>query len=174
MSTLGSRIARAMRLDAELYEEVENDPSLTGQAALVVVLSSLAAGIGSFGRAGVMGLVIGAVVALVGWYIWAFITYFIGTRLLPEPQTRADHGELLRTLGFASAPGLLRILGVVPGLGALVFFLASIWMLAATVVAVRQALDYTSTLRAIGVCVIGWLVQAFLFGLLFAVWRGSI
>jgi len=98
-------------------------------------------------------------VALVGWYIWAFLTYFIGTRLLTEPQTKADSGELLRTIGFASAPGLIRVVGVVPGLGAFIFLVAGIWMLVAMVIAVRQALDYTSTPRAVGVCLIGWLVQ---------------
>ncbi len=78
---------------------------------LVVVLSSLAAGIGSVGGAGLMGLLFGALSALAGWYIWAFLTYFIGTRFLPEPQTEADVGQLLRTIGFSSSPGLLRVAG---------------------------------------------------------------
>ena len=91
--------------------------------------------------------------------VWAFLTYFIGTKFLPEPQTRADHRELLRTIGFSSAPGLIRVLGIIPGLRALLFLVAGIWMLVAMVIAVRQALDYTSTWRAIGVCVIGWVVQ---------------
>jgi hypothetical protein len=98
--------------------------------------------------------------ALVGWLVWAYLTYFIGTRLLPEPQTRADYGELLRTIGFASAPGVIRVFGIIPGLGPLIFLAASIWMLVAMVIAVRQALDFTSTPRAVGVCVIGWVVQA--------------
>jgi hypothetical protein len=99
--------------------------------------------------------------ALLGWYAWAFLTYFIGTKFLAEPQTRADHRELLRTIGFSSAPGLIRILGIipVPGFRSLLFQVAAIWMLVAMVIAVRQALDYTSTGRAIGVCVIGWAVQ---------------
>ena len=92
----------------------------------------------------------------------------IGTKILPEPQTRADHGELLRTLGFASAPGLLRILGFIPAFSGIVFFGASIWMLIAMVVAVRQALDYRSTLRAVGVCVIGWLIQILILVLVMA------
>ena len=111
-----------------------------------------------------------ALSALVGWYVWAYLTYFIGTRLLPEPETKADHGELLRTIGFASAPGLVRVLGVVPGLGGLAYLVGTLWMLIATVIAVRQALDYESTLRAVGVCLIGWLImvaiQAAIFGLL--------
>jgi len=102
----------------------------------------------------------------VGWYIWAYLTYFIGTRLLPEPQTKADHGELLRTIGFSSSPGLIRVLGIIPGLQGIVFPIAAIWMLVAMIIAVRQALDYTSTLRAIGVCIIGWVIQIALFILL--------
>ncbi len=80
--------------------------------------------------------------------------------MLPEPQTRADHGELLRTIGFSSAPGLIRVLGIIPGLADLVFSVAGVWMLVAMVIAVRQALDYKSTWRAIGVCVVGWTIQA--------------
>jgi hypothetical protein len=160
MANIQDRIIRAAKLDAQLYEEVEADRDATGQAMAVVVMSALAAGIGSLGSGGLLGIVGGTIVALVGWYIWAFLTYFIGTRLLPEPQTKADYGELLRTIGFASAPGLIRVFGFIPGLGAPLFLVAGIWMLVAMVIAVRQALDYTSTPRAVGVCLIGWLVQA--------------
>jgi hypothetical protein len=159
MATIQDRIIRAAKLDAQLYEEVEADRDATGQAMAVVVLSAVAAGIGSLGSGGLLGIVGGTIMALVAWLIWAFLTYFIGTRLLPEPQTKAEYGELLRTIGFASAPGLIRVFGVIPGLGALVFVVAGIWMLIAMVIAVRQALDYTSTPRAVGVCLIGWLVQ---------------
>ena len=167
MTRLMSRMIRAAKLDVDLYNEVEADQGATSQAMVVVVLSSAAAGIGNFGHGGLMGMLIGMVVAIVGWGIWAYMTYFIGTRLLPEPQTKADHGELLRTIGFSSSPGLIRILGVIPGLAEIVFLVASIWMLTAMVIAVRQALDYVSTWRAVGVCVIGWIVQALFLMLLF-------
>lgn len=159
MSDFTDRIVRSARLDVNLYEEVEADPTAMGQAMTVVVLSGVAAGIGSFQSAGFGGVVAGSIVALGGWFIWAFLTYFIGTRILPEPQTRADYGELLRTIGFASSPGLIRVLGVIPLLRPLAFAVGGIWMLVAMIIAVRQALDYTSTLRAVGVCVIGWLIQ---------------
>ena len=113
MADFGNRIFRAARLDVSLYEEVEADKSALGQAMSVVVLSSIAAGIGSSSKAGLFGMLMGVVVALVGWYIWAYLTYFIGTKLLPEPQTKADHGELLRTIGFSSSPGLIRVLGLI-------------------------------------------------------------
>ena len=109
MPSIQDRMLRAAKLDVELYEEVEADKGAMGQATAVVLLSSLAAGIGNFANGGVLGLLIGTVGALVGWYIWAYLTYFIGTRWLAEPQTRADAGELLRTIGFSSAPGVIRV-----------------------------------------------------------------
>ncbi len=165
MASFTQRMIGAAKLDVHTFEEVEADPTLLGQAMGVVVLSSLAAGIGMTGRAGAPGLAAGLVAALAGWFIWAWLTYFIGTKLLPEPQTRADLGQLLRTIGFASSPGILRVLGVIPVLGGLILFLTSVWMLVAFVVAVRQALDYTSILRAVGVCLIGWIVYALMFTL---------
>jgi hypothetical protein len=167
MSKMIDRIIRASKLDVNLYEEVEADKGAMGQAMGVVVLSSLAAGIGSIGKGGLLGILIGAVFALIGWYIWAYLTYLVGTKILPEPQTKADPGELLRTIGFSSSPGLIRVLGIIPGLAGVIFIVASVWMLVAMVVAVRQALDYQSTLRAIGVCVIGWVIQSLIFFLCF-------
>jgi len=166
------RMVGAAKLNVGVYEEVEADTGATGQAMGVVLLSSLAGGIGSvgLGAGGSGGVVAGGIGALLGWVSWAFVTYLIGTRLLPEPQTRADVGELMRTLGFAQSPGLVRILGVIPVLGPLVLIVVSIWMLVAMVIAVRQALDYTNTLRAVGVCLVGWvlsLVITIVFVLLF-------
>jgi hypothetical protein len=157
MATIQERMMRAAKLDVELYEEVEADPTSMGQATAVVVMASVAAGIG--GGGGASGLIVGTLAALISWYIWAYMTYFIGTRLLPEPQTSADHGELLRTTGFSAAPGLIRILAVFGIMRELIFLVAGVWMLVAMVIAVRQALDYTSTGRAVGVCMVGWLVQ---------------
>ena len=175
MTGFKDRILRAAKLDVHLYEEVEADKTAMGQAMGVVVLASVAAGIGGIGMgvAGPAGILMGIITALVGWYIWAFLTYFIGTKLLPEPQTHADLGELLRTIGFSSSPGLIKILGIIPGLGAVVFSVASIWMLVAMVIAVRQALDYKSTWRAVGVCVIGWVIQTLIFVLLFSFMGGG-
>ena len=173
MTRLMGRMIRAAKLDVDLYEEVEADQGALGQAMVVVVLSSAAAGIGSFAQGGFGGMLIGMVVAIVGWYIWAYMTYFIGTRLLPEPQTKADHGELLRTIGFSSSPGLIRVLGIIPGLAEIVFLVASIWMLTTMVIAVRQALDYVSIWRAVGVCAIGWIIQSIFLMLLFTFLGGA-
>ncbi len=166
MAGLTQRMIRAAKLDVNLYEEVEADPKSMGQAMTVVVLSAVAAGIGAAGRTSLVGLIVISIASLASWYIWAYLTYFIGTRLLPEPKTHADHGELLRTLGFAASPGLIRVAGVIPVLGPVVMLVSAIWMLVATVIAVRQALDYSSTGRAVGVCIIGWIVQLVIFGIL--------
>ncbi len=160
ISMIKERMIRAAKLDPGLYEEVEADRAAMGQATVVVVLSGLAAGIGHISTGGLSGVLGMTIAALLGWYLWAFLTYFIGTRLLAERQTQADYGQLLRTLGFSSAPGVIRVLGVIPPLAPFVFLIAAIWMLAAMVIAVRQALDYTSTLRAAVVCLLGWIIQA--------------
>jgi len=143
-------------LNVATYEEVEADTTATTQAMGVVLLSSLAQGVAGAAQGGSIGFVAGAMWSLVGWFIWAFVVFIIGTKLLPEPQTRSDLGELLRTTGFSASPGLLRVLGVIPLTGGLITFAVSIWMLIAMIIAVRQALDYQSTGRAVGVCLIGW------------------
>jgi hypothetical protein len=169
LGTLVNRMKRAAKLEVDLYEEVESDTSATGQAAVVVVLASLAAGIGSLGQQGTMGFILGTVANLVGWVIWAYLTYLIGTKLLPVEQTESDIGETLRTIGFSSAPGVLRVVGFVPILGSLVMFATAVWMLVAMVIAVRQALDYESTGRAVGVCVIGWIIQIVFMAMIYVV-----
>jgi len=156
MSTFAERIMRAAALDVNTYEEVEADTTATTQAMGVVVLSSIAQGIGVSTLEGGVGFFAGAIGALIVWFIWAFIVYIIGTKVLPEPQTHSDLGELLRTTGFSASPGLLRVLGILPLIGGLVMFATNIWMLIAMIIAVRQALDYQSTGRAVGVCLIGW------------------
>lgn len=158
MNDLIKRMLRAAKLDVTLYEEVEADQGAMGQATLVVVLSSLAAGIGGMGTLGFGGIIVSILTALIGWYIWAFLTYYIGSKFLPEAETQADHGEMLRTLGFSSSPGVIRVLGIIPGLYGILNFIAAIWMLVAMVIAVRQALDYKSTVRAVIVCVIGFAI----------------
>ncbi len=161
-----ARMVRAARLDPSLYEEVEADRRAMGQAAAVVVLSGVAGGIGAFAGVGLDAVAIGAIGAVGSWLVWAGLTYAIGVKLFPEPQTRSDLGELFRTIGFASAPGMVRVFGLIPGARDGVFLAAAVWMLVAMVVAVRQALDYHSTSRAVGICALGWLIQAVVFVLL--------
>lgn len=166
MTAFLTRMLRAARLETALYEEVEADRRATWQAVGVVVLASLASGIGRGVPGGVRGVVVHTLVVLVAWYAWAYLAYFLGTTFLAEPQTRANHGEVLRTMGFSSAPGIVRLCGVIPGLTMVVFPVAYVWMLAAMVIAIRQALDYTSTGRALVVCTLGGILVLGLVALL--------
>ena len=171
-SVFVNRIIRACKLDVSLYEEVEADKNATLQAALVVVLSSLAAGVGAISM-GSSNFLLAPILSLISWYIWAYLIYLIGVKLFPEANTKSNHGELLRTIGFSSAPGLIRIFGFTPELMSITFIGAGIWMLIAMIVAVRQALDYESTWRAIGVVIIGVLVQAIILIMLLRIFGQS-
>ena len=148
--SLQSRMIRAARLDAALYDEVKDDPRALPQAIFVVVLAAVATGIG-FGQ-GDLGLIaLGMLFALLGWFFTAYLAHLIGTKVLPEPQTDAEPAELLRTIGFSNAPGIVRLLAVVPDLTVFVMLATTVWMICATVIAIRQGLSYQSTARAVGV-----------------------
>ena len=162
MSTLTNRLLGSVALKADSYEEVEADTHANAQAVGVVVLSSLAAALG-IGATSLGSMAALLVVALVSWIIWVLLTLFIGTQLLPGNSTRSDFGQLLRTTGFSSAPGIFRILGIVPVIGWVLFLAATVWMLFSFVVAVRQALDYSNTRSALAVCILGWLIHGALF-----------
>jgi hypothetical protein len=149
------RLMGAAMLDGGAYENIEADTRVTFQAALTVLAASLAAGVGSLGWSDgevAHGVATMSVMALVAWAAWAMLTFQIGARLLPEPQTDVTLGEMLRTVGFAAAPGLLLVFAIFPRMTRLVFLAATLWMFAAMVVGVRHALDYTSTTRALAVC----------------------
>ena len=150
------RCIGAALFQPDVYEEVEADRGANAQAALVVVLSAVAAGLGTIANHGATGVLWYTGAALASWYVWAAIAYWIGTRLLAVPSTEADHGQLLRTIGFSSAPGVLRLFAFVSGMGAWVFLASTLWMLVAMVVAVRHALDYCTIRRAVAVCAIGF------------------
>jgi hypothetical protein len=167
---------RAARLNVPLYEEVEADTTATTQALTVVVLVSLATGIGNAiagaSRGNVVGALIGGIVtALIGWAVWSFVTYFVGTRFFGGVAT---YGEVLRTLGFAESPGVLTILSFIPILGGIISFVAGIWIIVTSFIAIRQALDISNG-KTVGVIVVGILaivvvvaIIAALFGSVFA------
>ena len=165
-----NRVFRAIKIDIDLYEEVEKDKKATFQAGIVVVLSSLAAGVGSL-HLGASNFLIAPALSLLSWYVWAYIIYFVGVKLFGDIKTKSDHGELLRTIGFSSAPGLIRVFGVTPELMTVTFIGSSLWMLACMVVGVRQALDYKSLWKALGVVVVCWFLQAILLFLLVVLFK---
>ena len=166
-----TRVFRAIKIDIELYEEVEKDKKATIQAGIVVVLSSLAAGVGAL-QMGMSNFLLAPVMSLLSWYVWAYVIYFVGVKLLGDRKTKSSHGELLRTIGFSSAPGLIRVFGVTPELMTVTFIGSAFWMLACMVVAVKSALDYESMWKAFGVVVIAWLFQAFFLFLVLILFKG--
>lgn len=160
INNLIDRMLRAAMLDAQLYEEVEADKSAIPQAIIVVVLSSLALGIGTIDIYGSSAILTITIISLISWFVWAYVIYFIGVKFLPTSDTVSDHGELLRTVGFSYSPGVLRVLVLLPFVGPIIFIIVEAWTLIAMVIAVRQALDYKSTIRAVIVCMIGWVVYS--------------
>lgn len=155
MGSMIDRMKGAAALDVQTYEEVEADVTATGQAAGVVVLVAIAQAIGASGSGGA-GVVRVAVMALAGWLVWAGVTYLIGDKLL---KGTATWGELLRTIGFAQTPGLIAVLGIIPVVGRLAMLVAAVWMLITGIIAIRQALDF-STGKAILTAFLGWLAIA--------------
>lgn len=173
MTTFLRRVLSALALDPKVFEEVEADRRATGQALAVVAAAGVAAGIGNAGVGSGAATVIGivAVASIAAWAAWASLLYLIGTRIMPERTTSADLGQVLRTLGFAAAPGLFRAFEIFGGTRWFVLPLTSIWMVLAMIVAVRQALDYTTTARAVALSLLGWAISfgvALVIGLLLA------
>ncbi|MBM4445203.1 MAG: hypothetical protein FJ020_07870 [Chloroflexi bacterium] len=171
--SIWSRMVRAARIDISLYEEVEHESQATGQAFIVVLLVALASGVGmglSYAMDAevtfpfIRGLLTGLGTGIGGWLLWSLFAYWLGTSLFRGPETEATYGQLLRTLGFANTPGLLRLFAFIPYLGGLIAFVAFVWSLIAGIIAVRQALDF-STWRAIGTCIVGWILYILLVAL---------
>lgn len=153
-SSMVDRMVGAAMLNIATYEEVEADSTATNQAAMVVALVAAAQAIGGYGG---RGLIIGPLAALAAWLIWAGVTYVVGDKLLGGTAT---WGELLRTIGFAQAPGVLIVFAILP-FGFLLRGVVGIWMLIAGIIAIRQALDF-GTGKAILTAVIGWIPAAIL------------
>ncbi len=166
---LVSRMLGAALLHRATYEDVEHDTSATRQALLAVVVVALAAGLGGLGFGlGLAGVAVNAVSAVLMWGAAAFVTYWVGTRVFPEPQTEADWGQLLRTLAFAQSPGVLRVFLAVPGLGPFLWLASILWQLATMVLAVRVALDYERLWRAAAVVAVWLVVNLFVSWILFS------
>ena len=154
MGSITDRMKGAAMLNVATYEEVEADTSATGQAAVVVALGAIASAIGASGG-GARGIIATLILSLVGWVVWAGVTYFIGAKILGGTAT---WGELLRTLGFANSPKVLAVLAIIPGMAWIVGLVLSIWLLVAGIVAIRQALDF-STGKAVATALLGWLAM---------------
>ena len=160
-----NRMIGAAWLQVSTFEDVETDRTATRQAVVVVTLVAIATGIGSI-EGGIGQFFFGVVAGLAGWVFWAWITYLVGAKLLPAPQTQADWGQLARALAFAQSPGVLKIFGIVPAIGPLLFLGISLWQFVGMVIAVRQALDYNSTWRAVAVVLLAAIPYILIAGML--------
>jgi len=154
MADLTGRMIGAMQADVKTFEEIEADPSAMTQAITVIVIAGVASLIGNFFRAGLVAGIFGLVASLLGYALFSFLVFIIGTKMMPEPATKADFNETFRTVGFAAAPGVFNILAIIPFLGPLIGFVIGLWGLVIAVIAVRAVLDYTNTGRAIVVCLL--------------------
>jgi hypothetical protein len=162
MASLATRMTGAMTGNVATFEEVERDPNALGQAVAVIVIAAVASLVGNIFRNGLGGGLAVLVGTLLGYAVWTVLVVLIGTKLMPEPSTKADFAEGFRVIGFAASPGVFNVLAIIPFLGPLISFVISLWMLVVMVIAVRTVLDYTSTGRAVIVCLIGFVIYLIL------------
>lgn len=155
MASFGERVVGAMSLKASTFQEIEHDPTAMGQAVGVIVLAAVSAGIGNLFWGGLSGIVYGIVTSLIAYAVWALVVWLIGTKVMPDPATKADFPETFRTIGFAAAPGILGIVTIIPILGWLLMAVIWVWQIAAMVIAVREVLDYSTTGKAAIVVIVG-------------------
>ncbi len=160
--TFGDRVVGALKLDANTFEDIERDPTAMGQAVGIIALAALASNLGQIWRLGFGVMLIGVCSSLVGYVLWAVVVWLAGTKLMPDPATKADFAETFRTIAFAASPGLIGVVTIVPLLGWMLMFVLTpiiwVWSMAAMVVAVRSVLDYSETFKAVIVVLIGFVV----------------
>ncbi|MBW2610956.1 MAG: YIP1 family protein [Deltaproteobacteria bacterium] len=167
MNTLVSRMIRAAKLDASLFEELLNDPTTQGQSVWVVAIFAMATGFGMFSRAGATAVNICLLTTFFAWYLWAFTLYFISTYLLRgTAAAKVDRKTIMRVMAFANAPGVLRLLGVIPPVTGIVFIVTAVWSIVASVIGIKQAFKLPHTGKAILLCAGTWLLSFFVQSLL--------
>jgi hypothetical protein len=159
MASFQDRVIGAMRLQPATFEDVEHDTAATAQAAMVVVAVAVAGTIASVRDLSVTAALAAVVAQLIAWVLGSFVVLLVGTKIFPGKSTEADLGQMLRTIGFAQSAGLFNVLGIIPFLGLLIRLVVLIWILVAMVIAVRQALDYDDTLKAVIVCLVAWVIM---------------
>ncbi len=160
--TFAGRVVGALKLDANTFEDIERDTTAMGQAVGIVALAGMAGSLGNIWRLGVGRIILAALIAICAYLVWSLVVWLVGTKLMPDPATKADFAETFRVIAFASAPGLLGVVSIIPFLGSIIAFLLFpiiwLWSMAAMVIATRQVLDYTDTFKAVIVVLIGFVV----------------
>jgi hypothetical protein len=162
MADLTGRMIGAMQADVKTFTEIEADPNAMGQAITVIVIAGIASLIGNIFRQGIIGGILGLIMSIVGYTVFSLLVFLVGTKLMPEPTTKADFNQTFRVVGFAASPGIFNVLAIIPFLGVLISLLVGIWSLVIGVIAVREVLDYSNTARAIIVAVIAGIACAFI------------
>ncbi len=165
-----NRFFRSVKIDPEVFNEVQKDKNATISAAIVVILSSSAAGIGA-ASLGAGNFILAPIFSLISWFVWAYIVYFVGVKLFPDTKTKTTQFALLRAIGFSSAPGIIRVFGFNEDLMTVTFIGAAFWMLVCMIVAVKETLNYKSLWKAFGVVIISWFFQAFILLAILAITR---
>lgn len=172
MNTLVSRMIRAAKLDDSLFEELINDPSTHGQSVWVVAIFAMTTGFGLFSRAGAIAVNSCLVTTYLAWYFWAFTLYFVGTYLFREAEKKIDRKTIMRVMAFACAPGVLRLLGVIPQTSVVLFIATSVWIIAASVMGIKMAFKIPHTGKVILLCagtwILGFVVQSLLLLMIFS------
>jgi hypothetical protein len=171
--TFGERIIGAAKLDANTFEDIERDPTAISQAIGVIALAAVSTGIGNVWYGGFAGIIFGVFTSLIGYAVWAVIVWLVGTKVMPDPATKADFQETFRVIGFAAAPGILGFVTIIPILGWILIFCIWLWTIAAMVIAVKQVLDYTDTFKAVIVVIIGFVVNFVITMILGAMFVGT-
>ena len=174
MEIILKRAVRAAKLDVALYEEVAGEKQALKQAACVVLVSALAAGLVTVPKFGISSIVITAILGLIAWVLWVGLNYFVGMRFFPEPGSQVNLGRLLRTIGFSNAPGIIRVLAIFPDSQRLVSSFAAAWMLVAMAIAVKAAFNYKNIWKAVGVCVVSFLILIFFVSFMFILAGGQV
>jgi len=171
--TFGDRIVGAMKLDPHTFEDIERDPTAMGQAVGVIAIAAVSAGIGNAWYGGFSGIIFGVITSLIGYALWALVVWLVGTKVMPDPATKADFPETFRVIAFAAAPGVLSAITIIPILGWLLMLVIWLWSIAAMVIAVKAVLDYTDTFKAVIVVVIGFIVNFVVTATLTAMFIGT-
>lgn len=164
LSATLQRVVRAATFDVKFYNEVKDTPSLTNEALLVVIGSTVLASLGAL-QGGFRGLLATLIAGIAGYYIWAWVTRLVGANFF---EGSGDMGQLLRTLGYASAPRALGLLGIIPCVGGIAMLISFLWTLATGILAVREGHSVDTT-KAIVISVIGWVIVVVVQIVLYAV-----
>ncbi len=157
MKLLFARMFRAIKLDQSFFEEVAAESSLQPHSVWAVAIFAMATSFGFFSAAGGTAVNIALITTMIAWYVWAFSIFYIGSRFFSVEKESADRKTVMRIVAFAAAPGLIRLMGIIPQLAIVVMVVSSVWILIAAVLGLRKVYTQTSTANIAAVTIGAWL-----------------